>query len=269
LKKIVTSILILSMFWNFNHLVLAQAENNIQTEEGRIIKIRDPINKNDVATKNYVDNKVEGIESPPVVLQTEGQSETAVMSQKAVTTALEEAVKNSVKNPSVSNAIDEKIEEATKGLVNIRDIFNMIYPVGSIYMSVNSVNPSSAFGGTWVSWGSGRVPVGVDASDYNFNSVEKTGGSSEHRHDWRIALHWFYGEAGGEGAWNSTGAYVYSGNRYDGWARELDSLPVIVNANTSEAHKTINAGGKFSQGDTSATSTLQPYITCYMWKRIA
>ena len=30
------------------------------------------------------------------------------------------------------------------------DIVDMIYPVGSIYMSVNNVSPSTLFGGTWV-----------------------------------------------------------------------------------------------------------------------
>lgn len=34
-----------------------------------------------------------------------------------------------------------------EGTVN--DLFDLIYPVGSIYMSVNSVNPSTLFGGTW------------------------------------------------------------------------------------------------------------------------
>ena len=53
-----------------------------------------------------------------------------------------------------------------------------VYPVGSIYMSTSGTNPSSFLGGTWVAWGSGRVPVGVNTSDGNFNTVEKTGGSA-------------------------------------------------------------------------------------------
>ena len=53
-----------------------------------------------------------------------------------------------------------------------------LYPVGSIYMSTSSTNPSSLFGGTWVAWGSGRVPVGINTGDGNFNTVEKTGGTA-------------------------------------------------------------------------------------------
>ena len=56
----------------------------------------------------------------------------------------------------------------------------LIYPVGSIYMSVNDTNPATFLGGTWVRWGQGRVPVGVDASDTDFNAPGKTGGEKNH-----------------------------------------------------------------------------------------
>lgn len=55
--------------------------------------------------------------------------------------------------------------------------FSKIYPVGSIYISVKNTNPGTLFGGTWTAWGSGRVPVGVNASETAFSTVEKTGGS--------------------------------------------------------------------------------------------
>ena len=60
----------------------------------------------------------------------------------------------------------------------IQQFAKTMYPVGSIYMSVTSINPATYFGGTWVAWGSGRVPVGINTSDSNFNKAEKTGGAS-------------------------------------------------------------------------------------------
>lgn len=57
-------------------------------------------------------------------------------------------------------------------------LVNLMYPVGSIYMSVSSTNPGTTFGvGTWEAWGSGRVPVGVDSNDTSFDTVEETGGN--------------------------------------------------------------------------------------------
>ena len=35
------------------------------------------------------------------------------------------------------------------GITNIQQIFDLIYPIGSYYMSSDSANPSTKFGGTW------------------------------------------------------------------------------------------------------------------------
>lgn len=52
-------------------------------------------------------------------------------------------------------------------------------PIGSILFNTSGENPSTYIGGTWVAWGSGRVPVGINTSDTDFSTVEKTGGSKE------------------------------------------------------------------------------------------
>lgn len=79
---------------------------------------------------------------------------------------------------STQNAFEINMDTKLTGNLTINDktIFDLIYPVGSIYMSVNSTNPTNLFGGTWITWGQGRVPVGISTSG-TFNSVEKTGGS--------------------------------------------------------------------------------------------
>ena len=39
-------------------------------------------------------------------------------------------------------------------------ILDVVYPVGSIYMSVNSTSPQTLFGGTWESLGNGYIAKG-------------------------------------------------------------------------------------------------------------
>ena len=125
-----------------------------------------------------------------------------------------------------------------------------MYPVGSIYMSVNSTNPGSLFGGTWVAWGTGRVPVGVDTSQTEFATVEKTGGAKTHTltadeipsHTHSYSVYTYIGSGTMWGTRNSSD----SGDK-----------------NNSQSTTTGSTGGG------KAHNNLQPYITCYMWKRTA
>lgn len=52
-----------------------------------------------------------------------------------------------------------------------------MYPVGSIYISLNNVNPSTFIGGTWEAFARGRTLIGVDPNDSDFSTSGKTGGS--------------------------------------------------------------------------------------------
>lgn len=55
-----------------------------------------------------------------------------------------------------------------------------IFPVGSIYTTIDDHNPSLFIGGTWKRFGQGRVLVGVDEDDTDFEEAQKTGGEKEH-----------------------------------------------------------------------------------------
>ena len=56
------------------------------------------------------------------------------------------------------------------------------YPVGSIYMNCsNATNTGWLLGfGTWSAFSEGRVLIGIDSSDTDFDTAEETGGSKTH-----------------------------------------------------------------------------------------
>ena len=137
----------------------------------------------------------------------------------------------------------------------INNLLDSIYPVGSIYMSVNNTNPSVLFGGTWESWGAGRVPVGVDVNDTAFDTVEETGGEKTHTlTTTEMPSH------GHSVTWQSNcGPWVQAG----GYGQITPSGSSGANKANLGSVSINNAGGS------GAHNNLQPYITCYMWKRTA
>lgn len=162
-------------------------------------------------------------------------------------------------------------------------ILNLVYPVGSIYMSANNVSPQTFLGGTWVAWGAGRVPVGVSSSDTDFNTAEKTGGEKTHRlsvdempwHDHSgtnstvetVTIH----TRPTGGALHYLGINTYT-VKYDVNEQTQEYMVSPAGGQTLEvANGTVinSQYGVCPNGLGVAHNNLQPYITCYMWKRTA
>lgn len=131
--------------------------------------------------------------------------------------------------------------------IDVLDLYN-VWPVGSIYISVNNTNPSTYFGGTWEAFGTGRCLVGVDTSQSEFNKVMKTGGEKKHTltvnempsHSHTLKYSDFDTAFGGN--------YLTSGKK--------------SSYRTSTVSINDTGGG-------SPHNNLPPYITVYMWKRTA
>ena len=144
-------------------------------------------------------------------------------------------------------------------------IFLASHPVGSLFETTVSTNPGTLYGGTWAAWGGGRVPVGVNTADSDFNTVEKTGGKKTERHEFKVGYKGYFGSTVGSDD-NMIQAYKYSTSSYGTYAYE-GSTQAGVNAGIQASTNTRDVAQASSTGDTSETSIVQPYITCYIWKR--
>lgn len=160
-----------------------------------------------------------------------------------------------------------------------------IYPVGSIYMSTSSANPSATIGGTWESWGAGRVPVGVDTSQTEFNTVQKEGGNKymqSHNHSasgLSVATTSLSGTLDTRSITGSTSGFLTGASGIIDYTVQggssLSSHVAISAASRNADRATINASHTHSISGSTASSgsgtgqNLQPYITCYMWRRTA
>lgn len=132
-----------------------------------------------------------------------------------------------------------------------------IFPIGSVYISVTNTNPSTYFGGTWAQFGQGKTLVGVNTSDTDFDTVEKTGGSKRRPMAARIgAFDSDIGKIGYAAQANPSGG---------GFTYGISGSPFKDIAGSRVNHNTIvvdNVDGK-------DPSIVQPYVTVYFWKRTA
>ena len=148
-------------------------------------------------------------------------------------------------------AIYRRQLEDKDGNIIIPAMTDVLYPIGSIYLSATlstAEQVAALFGGTWQAWGTGRIPVGVDTTQTEFNTVEKTGGSKTNTHQ------------------------HYQTMSFDGASFYATQIP--TRSRTKVATR-VNMGGSIATANTREDSTyneeisiLQPYITCYMYKRI-
>lgn len=137
--------------------------------------------------------------------------------------------------------------------VTVTEVLKKVYPVGCIYFSTNSTNPGTSLGfGTWSAFGAGRVPVGFDSGQTEFDTDEETGGAKTHTLTTsEIPSHAHTLPEGRDGSLTNPGAFIKSG-----WS---------TNAGAATA-PSVNTG---SAGTGGSHNNLQPYIVVRMWKRTA
>ena len=214
------------------------------------LKVASPTGNDDATTKNYVDTGLSG------KLDKSGGTLTGNLTGKYITgTWLQTTESTDLgRTPGKIAVLDESgwvyyrtpLELlADLGTETVDEILGLVYPVGSIYMSINNVSPATLFGGKWVQI-KGRFLLG--ASDvYKANT---TGGEATHalttdempNHQHSI---WFPNSGGEQSA---EIGYPEAGSR---------------NTYYAEASKTAGAGGG------AAHNNMPPYLVVYMWRRLS
>ena len=171
------------------------------------------------------------------------------------------------------------------------------YPVGSIYCSIDSTDPGTLFGGTWVAIGAGRALVAAGGgfavgseggSDTHTLTVEEM---PSHAHTaWTGEAGW-HGHAARTDTANLTGSFNPGGSSITasgicslGAGRQPSAADngewmssTIVNINASHMHNVgVDGAGNHTHtvgvgatGGGQAFSVRNPYIAVNMWRRTA
>ena len=139
-------------------------------------------------------------------------------------------------------------------ILNGINILDIIHPVGSLYISTVNTDPSTIFGGSWERV-KGKMIIGLDEDDTDFDTVGKVGGEKTHTllaseipaHTHKMGL-WTTGqEAAGYGLVAGEGAFADR---------------VQITAPYDDARATdVNLGGGGSHNN------MPPYVVYYMWVR--
>lgn len=166
-----------------------------------------------------------------------------------------------------------KIENQLKALTDA------IYPVGSIYMSMSSTNPSNLFGGTWERIGVGRTLVSaggdanavVDENTYTgrgTNSttttafpVGETGGELSHALTTTEMPKHAHPFAASKGHWESNS----SASSRTEVGTNSSSNKFVPSDKSMKNYTWVTGVGK--TGGDGSHNNMSTYLAVYMWKR--
>lgn len=156
--------------------------------------------------------------------------------------------KNDTFEVNMNTEITGNLKVSSDIKIGNNSIFDLIYPVGSIYLSVNSTSPATLFGGSWSELG-GRFLIGANST----YTAGTTGGSAnttlteanlpQHTHT----------------VTGVTGAAQWASGEI--WFRGAGT------SESGQATKTATTSG--GNGTAKSFTNLPPYLAVYMWKRTA
>ena len=159
-------------------------------------------------------------------------------------------------------------------------LIDILYPVGSIYMSVNSTSPATLFGGTWE-----QIKDRFLLSAGNTYTAGATGGEATHKltvnempshnHNSRSLTGYFTSRRYGTSGVTDIAGIETSGivsREIPTWSGSHSIINAGSRSVTNPAWDKVNINATHthdSQGGGQAHNNMPPYLVVYMWKRTA
>lgn len=202
-----------------------------------------------LATKEYVDSKVSNVDLSNYATKDELQDYALPKNERAT---------DSFKLGGVIAS-----EYALKtDIPEIHLTFDNVYPIGSIYMSMNDTSPASMFGGTWEQL-KNRFLLGA-GSEY---SLGETGGEATHTltvnempsHEHSV----FQGTSGSGG--NAVANKSSSATRK---IETYDAASMWFASGNADIGQTAWVADILANGGSQAHNNMPPYLAVNIWKRV-
>lgn len=135
----------------------------------------------------------------------------------------------------------------------------IIYPIGSYYISSNSTSPATLFGGSWVE---------VTGKFLYANKSSNTGGSNTHNHKFTFSYFPYYGVIGC--GWNQQpDETLFTFGPTQETVKTTSSDVRFVNSNAAGATKSANTVAVEKTITVTNDETLPAYQSVYCWRRTA
>lgn len=142
----------------------------------------------------------------------------------------------------------------------VNSIKSAMYPVGSVYITYNNVNPGTFLGGTWERFGQGRTLVGEGTGNDGSTSMSFTPNSSDGKYK---NTHYHVTSFG----WDVNA--FYAGKPDGAKNNDYNRTSVIPNGYIVSANSSATSQSRLNWTDDRTISNVQPYIVVYFWRRTA
>ena len=137
---------------------------------------------------------------------------------------------------------ETRVQDQSSSAFDIKDIINIVYPVGSIYISVNSTSPASLFGGTW-----------EQIKDRFLLAAGDT---------------YKAGATGGEATHTLTVDEMPTHSHLTGISHS-DTGSYVSGMQSAVVHFDYDGGPTSNTGGNQPHNNMPPYLAVYVWKRVA